>query len=76
MSDISIVDEKKHWTRFIGKYIFVTKLVNNKTHTFRGICLEVLDDKIILDDHKDGPIPLSFDFLSVTGVKEENGKNY
>uniref|UniRef100_A0A6H1ZY78 Uncharacterized protein n=1 Tax=viral metagenome TaxID=1070528 RepID=A0A6H1ZY78_9ZZZZ len=63
-------NEKKYFERFLNKYIFVSKQVGNDEYRYKGICLEVLDDKLILDDINCGPIPLTYEGLSVTGVKD------
>ena len=62
-------NEKKYFDRFLNKYIFVSKQVGDSEYRYKGVCLEVLDDKLILDDINLGPIPLTYDGLSVTGVK-------
>jgi len=62
-------NEKKYFERFLSKYIFVSKQVGNDEYRYKGRCIEVLDDKLILDDVNLGPIPLTYEGLSVTGVK-------
>lgn len=63
------LNEKKYFDRFLNKYIFVSKQVGDSEYRYKGVCLEVLDDKLILDDINLGPIPLTYEGLSVTGVK-------
>jgi len=62
--------EKIFFERFLNRYIFVSKQVGDSEYRYKGICLEVLDDKLILDDINCGPIPLTYEGLSVTGVKD------
>ena len=62
-------NEKKYFERFLSKYIFVSKQVGNDEYRYKGRCIEVFDDKLILDDINLGPIPLTYEGLSVTGVK-------
>ena len=64
-------NEKIYFERFLNKYIFVSKQVGDSEYRYKGTCLEVLDDKLILDDINLGPIPLTYEGLSVTGVKND-----
>jgi len=61
--------EKIYFERFLNKYIFVSKQVGDSEYRYKGVCIELLDDKLILDDINLGPIPLTYEGLSVTGVK-------
>jgi hypothetical protein len=63
------LEERPYWENYIGKFLFVQKRQEKRILYFRGICKKVLNDKIILADIKNGDILLSFDGLSVTGVK-------
>jgi len=64
-------NEKQYWIRFLNKYIFVEKSCGQLSFNYRGVVVDVLDDKIILDDEKSGKLPLVFKNLSVTGTKED-----
>jgi hypothetical protein len=66
-----VLNERQYWEVFLNKYIYVTKYANNKTFLFKGYCIDIFDDKLILDDEKLVHIPLSFDNLSVTGVEAD-----
>jgi len=65
------LSEKIYFERFLNKYIFVSKQVGDSEYRYKGICIEVLEDKLILDDINLGPIPLTYEGLSVTGVKSD-----
>jgi len=72
--------EKEFYQRFLNKYVKIIKLVQRKTYFYRGFVKAVFDDKLIIDDIKLGQVPISFNELTITGVKDyddskERGRN-
>jgi hypothetical protein len=62
--------EKEIWIKFLNKEISVTKCSPEKERFYKGILIDVLDDKIVLKDRKIGTILLYFDGLSIVEVEE------
>ena len=63
------MSEKTVWESYINKDVSLMKQVEDRTYFFKGIIIEVLDNKIILDDRKLGEIPLTLDGLSIIDIR-------
>lgn len=63
--------EKEVWLGYKGKIISVTKKISDdNSRFFKGVLIDVLEDKIILKDRKiHDDILLSFEGLSLVGVE-------
>lgn len=68
MSDVE--NRKISWQNLIGKFLYISKFTNLKTMTYKGTIKSVFDDSIIFTDVVIGDLPLSYDGLSVIGIKE------
>ena len=61
--------EKEYWEKFKGRKISLLKQTYrpNRDFYYNGVVVDVLDDKIILDDIKLGEIPIPFKDVTIIG---------
>jgi len=70
MEKQDVKEEKEYFKKLLNKYILVTKKTKSYEMFYQGTVVDVFDDKIILDDRKLGEIPITFEGLSVTAIRE------
>ena len=63
-----MTDERVYWERFKNKYVKLIKTSKNQDIYYSGVVIDVLDDKLIIDEIKLGEIPVSFSGLTVKQV--------
>ena len=63
-----MIPEREYWTKFLNKKVTLQKI----NYFYTGIIIEVLANKLVLDDRKEGEIILSFDGLSL--IRSEDTK--
>jgi hypothetical protein len=62
--------EKDYWLDLLNKNVSISRYVGNYQQFYKGKIIDILEDKIILDDRKLGKIPLCFTGLSINEVHQ------
>jgi ribosome maturation factor RimP len=65
------IHEEVYYKRFLGKYIKVVLRLEKREQYYRGQVIQILKDKLILEDRKLGQVPIPYKGLIIQDVNDK-----
>ena len=69
------MNERDYFERLIGKFLKIVVPINGYDYRYNGKLIQVMDDQIMLEDVKTGPVLIRMKSVTVLSIEDYNDKN-